>query len=131
MLIVFKTLIIFIALLHTGIALYMLSILYCIFQKNLPNWYLHIQTTIIAIAAVFHFTTGVCPLTYIEKQLRAAAGLFVYDGNFLNYYSIKFFGTPIPDKVIVRFIILFVVMVLIMQVQKRRKAATRPATEVI
>ena len=130
MLIIYKILIVCIALLHTAIAVYMISILYCIFRKNLPNWYLHIQTTIIAIAAVFHFTSGVCPLTFIEKQLRSAAGLFVYDGNFLNYYSTKFFHTPIPDQVIVRFIVLFVVMVIIMQVLKRRKGVIRPAGEI-
>ncbi len=130
MLIIYKILIVFIALLHTAIAVYMISILYCIFRKNLPNWYLHIQTTIMAIAAIFHLTSGVCPLTFIEKQLRLAAGLYVYDGNFLNYYSIQIFNTPIPDQVIVRFIVLFVAMVIIMQVQKRRKAARRPAGEI-
>jgi hypothetical protein len=126
MLMFYKILIGCVALLHTAVAFYMMSVLYFIFRKRLPTWYLHIQTTIIAIAAVFHFTSGVCPLTFIERQLREKAGLYIYDGNFLNYYSTRFFHTPIPDVVIVRFIILFVVLVIVMQFLQRKKAAVRP-----
>lgn len=116
-----------IALLHSMVALYMISIVFCVFKKNLPAWYLNIQMGIIGIACVFNISTGVCPLTFIEKKLRALAGLEVYDGNFLNHYFQTFFNITLSDQLIYRsimgFLFLLIVIIIRRVALKRRVVA--------
>ena len=126
MIVFYKVLASVIAILHSVVALYMLSILYCAFKKKLPQWYLKIQVLIIGISCLFNLTSGVCPLTFIENRLRALGGEDVYKGNFLNHYAQKFFNLTLSDQLIFNSITLFLLLLIYMIVIQRvrlRKAA--------
>ena len=108
-----------IAILHSLVALYMLSILFCVFKRNLPRWYLKIQTAIIGISCITNLVTGVCPLTFFENKFRALGGEEVYKGNFLNHYFIKFFNVSLSDQLVFRSIVLFMLLLIFMIITRR------------
>lgn len=114
-----------VAILHAMVACYMLSIVFCVFKKTLPSWYLQIQTTIIGISVVTNLATGVCPLTFFENKFRTLGGGEGYKGNFLNYYSTKFFNVPLSDELIFRSIILFLVLLIFTIINRRARVKKR------
>lgn len=93
-------LVIVIALLHSLVAMYLLSLPIMLFRKNIPVWYLKIHLVIFSIAAGFHFTSGVCPLTFAENYCRGLGGLQTYQGNFLNHYAEELFHFSIPNLLV-------------------------------
>jgi hypothetical protein len=119
MITLYKVLAAVIAILHSMVALYMISILFCVFKKKLPGWYLQIQTIIIGISCITSLVTGVCPLTFLENKFRVLGGVEVYKGNFLNHYFLKFFNTPLSDQLVYRSIILFMLLLIFMIIVRR------------
>ena len=77
-----------VAILHSMVAMYLLSLPFVLFRKHIPAWYIKVHMVIFSIAAGFHFTSGVCPLTFGENYLRGLANLPTYQGNFLNQTGI-------------------------------------------
>ena len=111
-------LVIVIALLHSLVAMYLLSLPIMIFRKNIPVWYLKIHLVIFSIAAVFHFTSGVCPLTFAENYCRGLAGLAKYQGNFLNHYAESIFNFSIPNLLISNAIIVLAGLLVVVLFKK-------------
>jgi hypothetical protein len=114
-----------VAILHAMVACYMLSIVFCVYKKNLPSWYLQIQTAIIGISVVTNLATGVCPLTYFENKFRTLGGGEAYKGNFLNHYSTKFFNVPLSNELIFRSILVFFLLLIFMLVTRWAKFRKR------
>ena len=114
-----------VAVLHLMVALYMISIVFCVFMKNLPGWYLQIQTAIIGISVVTNLATGVCPLTYFENKFRTLGGGEPYKGNFLNHYSTTFFNVPLSDELIFRSIVIFLLLLILTIVMRRVRVKKR------
>jgi hypothetical protein len=111
-------LVIVIALLHSLVAMYLLSLPIIIFRKNIPVWYLKIHLVIFGIAAVFHFTSGVCPLTFAENYCRDLAGLPKYQGNFLNHYAETIFNFSIPNLLVSNAIIVLALLLTVVLFKK-------------
>ena len=111
-------LVIVIALLHSLVAMYLLSLLIIVFKKNVPTWYLKIHLVIFSIAAIFHFTSGICPLTFAENYCRGLAGLPKYQGNFLNHYAEAIFNFSIPNLWVSNAIIVLAVLLTVVLFRK-------------
>ncbi len=106
-------LVIVIALLHSLVAMYLLSLPIMLFRKNVPVWYLKIHLVIFSIAAGFHFTSGVCPLTFGENYCRGLGGLQTYQGNFLNHYAEQLFHFSISNKLVSNSIIALALLLMV------------------
>ena len=119
-------LVIVIALLHSLVAMYLLSLPIMLFRKNVPVWYLKIHLIIFSIAAIFHFTSGVCPLTFAENYCRGLGGLQTYHGNFLNHYAEEFFHFSIPNKLVSNSIIALAVLLIIAMIKTFRLKQSKP-----
>ncbi|MCY7422784.1 MAG: DUF2784 family protein [Chitinophagaceae bacterium] len=101
------------AMVHSVVAMYLVSLPIMLFRKTIPAWYLIIHISIFSIAAVFHFTSGVCPLTFGENYFRGLSGLSQYEGNFLNHYAEQFFHFSIPNKLVSNAIIALAVLLIV------------------
>lgn len=102
-----------VAIVHSFVALYLLSLPFVMFKRNVPNLYFQVQAGILCIAGIFHFTTGVCPLTFGENYLRALGGGRMYKGNFLNHYAQTFLHISVPSRLVSNTIILLAVLLLV------------------
>lgn len=99
-----------IAIIHLMVAAYLLSLIVVIFMKRIPTWYIMLQSFILGIAGIFHFTSGVCPLTFGENYFRKLSGANTYEGNFLNHYAEEIFHFSIPNKLVSNSIIVLAIL---------------------
>jgi len=109
-----------VAIVHSLVALYLLSLPFIVFKRNVPNLYFQLQAGILGIAGIFHFTTGVCPLTFGENYLRVLGGGKMYKGNFLNHYAETFLDISVPSKLVSNTIILLAILLLFSILKKGR-----------
>ncbi len=109
-----------IAVLHLAVALYLVSLPFVLLAGKAADWYLKLQVVILGIAGIFHFTSGICPLTFGENYFRVLSGGNKYEGNFLNHYTENFFHFSMPNKLISNTIILLAAMLVIVLVKKIR-----------
>ena len=120
-----------IAMLHFMVAMYLLSLPFLILRKQIPGWYINVHLVIFSIAAGFHFTSGVCPLTFVENYCRRRAGLPTYQGNFLNHYAEAIFHFSIPNALVSNAIIVLaglLVVVLFRKYYYRRRQTFKDIT---
>lgn len=120
-----------VAILHSMVAMYLLSLPFVLFRKHIPAWYIKVHMVIFSIAAGFHFTSGVCPLTFGENYLRGLANLPTYQGNFLNHYAGTIFNFSIPNALVSNAIIVLaglLVVVLFRKYYYRRRQTFKDIT---
>ena len=89
-------------------------ILFVVFGGVLVFWrrglvWLHIPCALWGI--LIEFQGWVCPLTYLENDLRAAANTGGYDGGFINHYLVPLVypsGLTSDTQVLLGLVVLFV-----------------------
>ena len=107
-----------IAMLHFMVAMYLLSLPFFMLRKQIPVWYTNVHLIIFSIAAGFHFTSGVCPLTFAENYCRSQTNLPTYQGNFLNHYAETFFHFSIPNVLVSNAIIVLAGLLVVVLFRK-------------
>ena len=118
-----------IAMLHFMVAMYLLSLPFFMLRKQIPVWYTNVHLVIFSIAAGFHFTSGVCPLTFAENYCRSRTNLPTYQGNFLNHYAETLFNFSIPNVLVSNAIIVLAGLLLVMLFKKYYYGKRVPASQ--
>lgn len=120
-----------IAVLHLAVALYLVSLPFVLLARKAADWYIKLQVIILGIAGIFHFTSGICPLTFAENYFRVLSGGNKYEGNFLNHYTENFFQFSMPNKLVSNTIIFLAVLLVIVLINKMRSKQRVEKVEVI